>query len=99
MTSLPGLIDLAAILLLLLAPLAAPEFKTLLVLRLARFLKLTRYSPAMSSLLEALYAERRALKGCFVILLGTALIATGLMHLAESTVQPGKFGNIPDALW
>lgn len=99
MASLPGIIDLAAILPLLLAPFVAPEFKTLLVLRLLRFLKLTRYSPAISSLLEALYAERRALTGCFVILLGTALIAAGLMHLAESVAQPEKFGTIPDALW
>ncbi|HUN99757.1 MAG TPA: cyclic nucleotide-gated ion channel [Bradyrhizobium sp.] len=94
-----GLIDLAAILPFWLALVAAPEFKTLLVLRLLRFLKLTRYSPAMRSLLEALYSERRALAGCFVILLGTALIAAALMHLAEGTVQPGKFGTIPDALW
>jgi voltage-gated potassium channel len=62
-------------------------------------LKLTRYSPAMRSLLEALYSERRALAGCFVILLGTALIAAAVMHLAEGTVQSDKFGTIPDALW
>ena len=53
----------------------------------------------MRSLLDALYAERRALAGCFVILLGTALMAAALMHLAERSVQPDKFGTIPDALW
>ena len=94
-----GLIDLIGILPVWLAIFMAPEFKTLLVLRLLRFLKLTRYSPAMRSLLEALYAERRALAGCFVILLGTALMAAALVHLAERTVQPDKFGTIPDALW
>jgi voltage-gated potassium channel len=98
-TSASGLIDLAAILPFWLSIVVAPEFKTLLVLRLLRFLKLTRYSPAMRSLLEALYSERRALAGCFVILLGTALIAAAVMHLAEGTVQPDKFGTIPDALW
>ncbi|HVX77978.1 MAG TPA: cyclic nucleotide-gated ion channel [Bradyrhizobium sp.] len=46
-----------------------------------------------------MYSERRALAGCFVILLGTALIAAALMHLAEGTAQPDKFGTIPDALW
>jgi voltage-gated potassium channel len=76
-----------------------PELKALLVLRLLRFFKLTRYSPAMRSLLEALYSERRALAGCFVILLGAALIAAALMHMAERTAQPDKFGTIPDALW
>jgi voltage-gated potassium channel len=94
-----GLIDLVGILPVWLAIFMTPEFKTLLVLRLLRFLKLTRYSPAMRSLLDALYAERRALVGCFVILLGTALMASALMHLAERTVQPEKFGTIPDALW
>lgn len=98
-TSPSGLIDLAAVLPFWLSMVVAPEFKTLLVLRLLRFLKLTRYSPAMRSLLEALYSERRAIAGCFVILLGTALIAAALMHLAEGTVQPDKFGTIPDALW
>lgn len=94
-----GLIDLVGILPVWLAIFMAPELKTLLVLRLLRFLKLTRYSPAMRSLLDALYAERRALAGCFVILLGTALMAAALMHLAERSVQPDKFGTIPDALW
>src|SRR5690348_12316040 len=88
-----GLIDLVGILPVWLAIFMAPEFKTLLVLRLLRFLKLTRYSPAMRSLLDALYAERRALVGCFVILLGTALMAAALMHLAERSVQPDKFGT------
>jgi voltage-gated potassium channel len=89
-----GLIDLVGILPVWLAIFMAPELKTLLVLRLLRFLKLTRYSPAMRSLLDALYAERRALAGCFVILLGTALMAAALMHLAERSVQPDKFGTI-----
>jgi voltage-gated potassium channel len=97
--SFPGLIDLAAILPFWLSVFIAPDFRVLLVLRLVRFFKLTRYSPAMRSLLDALYAERRALGGCFVILLGTALIAAALMHLAERAAQPERFGTIPDALW
>jgi voltage-gated potassium channel len=96
--SFSGLIDLAAIM-----PFWLSVFMRLisglLVLRLVRFFKLTRYSPAMRSLLDALYAERRALAGCFVILLGTALIAAALMHLAERAAQPERFGTIPDALW
>jgi voltage-gated potassium channel len=97
--SFPGLDDLAAILPFWLSVIIASDFRILLVLRLVRFFKLTRYSPAMRSLLDALYAERRALTGCFVILLGTALIAAALMHLAERTAQPDRFGTIPDALW
>jgi voltage-gated potassium channel len=97
--SFSGLIDLAAILPFWLSVFIASDFRILLVLRLVRFFKLTRYSPAMRSLLDALYSERRALAGCFVILLGTALIAAALMHLAERAAQPERFGTIPDALW
>jgi voltage-gated potassium channel len=94
-----GLIDLAAVLPFWLSFIVATDFKAFLVLRLIRFFKLTRYSPAMRSLLEALYAERRALLGCFVILCGATLIAAALMHLAEGAAQPDKFGTIPDAMW
>ncbi|MET4222115.1 voltage-gated potassium channel [Bradyrhizobium sp. LB14.3] len=94
-----GLIDLAAVLPFWLPLFIAADFKALLVLRLIRFFKLTRYSPAMRSLLEALYAERRALVGCFVILCGATLIAAALMHLAEGAAQPDRFGTIPDAMW
>ena len=52
-----------------------------------------RYSPAMRSLLDALYAERRALMGCLVILLGAALFSAAVMHLVEGTVQPDQFGR------
>ena len=94
-----GLIDLVAVFPFWLSFVIAADFKALLVLRLARFFKLTRYSPAMRSLLEALYVERRALLGCFVILCGATLSAAALMHIAEGAAQPDKFGTIPDAMW
>src|SRR5256885_3736731 len=50
-------------------------------------------------LLAALYAERRALFGCLVILLGATLVASTVMHLIERHAQPDKFGTIPDAMW
>jgi voltage-gated potassium channel len=70
-----------------------------LVFRMVRFFKIARYSPAMRSLLDVLYRERRALFGCLVITLGTAMVAAALMHLAEGKIQPEKLGSIPDALW
>jgi voltage-gated potassium channel len=51
------------------------------------------------SLLDALYTERRALLGCFIILIGAALIAAAIMHLVEGQAQPDKFGTIPEAMW
>src|SRR5262249_2708620 len=75
------------------------EFQILLLFRFVRFLKLGRYSPAIRSLLDALYAERRALVGCFVIMIGAALVVSTLMYILERNVQPDKFGTIPDAMW
>ncbi len=94
-----GIVDLLAVLPFWFAFILPIDFRVVLVLRFVRFLKLTRYSPAMRSLLDALYQERRALFGCVVILIGTTLVAASLMHLAEGHVQPDKFGTIPDAMW
>ncbi len=94
-----GLIDLIAVLPFWGAPLLPDDLRVLQVLRILRFFKIARYSPAMRSLLDVLYRERRALFGCLVITLGTALVAAALMHLAEGKVQPNKLGTIPDALW
>ena len=94
-----GVIDLLAVLPFWLAFMLPADFRVLLVFRFVRFLKLTRYSPAMRSLLDALYRERRALFGCIIILTGMALVAAALMHLVEGKVQPDKLGTIPDAMW
>ncbi len=94
-----GLVDLIAVLPFWLALVLPADFRVVLVFRIVRFFKITRYSPAMRSLLDVLYRERRALFGCLVITLGIALVAATLMHLAEGGVQPDKLGTIPKALW
>jgi voltage-gated potassium channel len=94
-----GLVDLLAVLPFWLAFAAPADLRVVLIFRIVRFLKLARYSPGMRSLLAALYAERRALYGCLVILLGATLVAATAMHLVERDVQPDKFGTIPDAMW
>ena len=94
-----GLIDLIVVLPFWFALVLPDDLRVLLVFRIVRFFKIARYSPAMRSLLDVLYRERRALFGCLVITLGTALVAAALMHLAEAHAQPDKLGTIPDALW
>ena len=94
-----GLIDLLAVLPFWFALFIPADLRVLLVFRIVRFLKLARYSPAMRSLLDAVYGERRALFGCFVILIGAGLLAASIMHLVERHAQPDKFGTIPDAMW
>lgn len=98
-TSGPGLIDLLAVVPFWVALFFSFDLRILVIFRLVRFLKLARYSPAMRSLLDALLAERRALIGCGIILLGTTVVAAALMHVIEGTVQPDKFGTIPEAMW
>jgi voltage-gated potassium channel len=94
-----GLIDLLAVAPFWLALTTDADLRFLLVFRMVRFLKLARYSPGMRSLLDAVYAERRALFGCLVIVMGSALVAASIMHVVEGDVQPEKFGTIPDAMW
>ncbi|HZL62823.1 MAG TPA: cyclic nucleotide-gated ion channel [Pseudolabrys sp.] len=94
-----GIVDLIAVLPFWFAFVLPDDLRLLLVLRIVRFFKFARYSPAMRSLLDVLYRERRALFGCLVITMGSALVAAALMHLAEGKVQPDKLGTIPDALW
>jgi len=98
-TSTLGIIDLLAVLPFWFAIFLPTDLRVLLVLRVFRFLKIARYSPGVRSLLDALYAERRALLGCFIILIGAALIAAAIMHLVEGQTQPDKFGTIPEAMW
>src|SRR5205085_10305506 len=94
-----GIIDLLAVLPFWLAFAAPGDLRIVLVFRAVRFLKLVRYSPSMRSLLAALATERRALFGCFVILMGATIVAASVMHLVEGGVQPKNFGTIPDAMW
>src|SRR5205809_946740 len=94
-----GVIDLLAVLPFWLALVLPADLRVFLVFRMVGFLKLARYSPAMRSLLDALNNERRALFGCFIILLGATLVAASIMHVVEGHAQPDKFGTIPDAMW
>jgi len=94
-----GIIDLFAVLPFWLTMFLPGDLRFVLVFRMVRFFKIARYSPAMRSLLDVLYTERRALFGCLVVAIGSSVVAASLMHLAEGKVQPDKLGTIPDALW
>jgi voltage-gated potassium channel len=94
-----GIIDFLAIVPFWLG-LVTPNYPRLvLVLRVLQFLKLSRYSRSVQSLLDTVYEERRALGGCMLIVVGLAIISGTLMHVVEGHIQPDKFGTIPDAMW
>lgn len=75
------------------------DTRVLRVFRLLRFLKLVRFSPALTTLSRALYDERRALIAALVLMIGTAIFSGAVMHAIEAHAQPDKFGTIPDAMW
>ena len=95
MSSPLGIIDLLAVLPFWFALVLPADLRVFLVFRMVRFLKLARYSPAMRSLLDVLYNERRALFGCFVILLGATLVAASIMHVTNAMRSPRNSAPFP----
>ncbi|MBI1386148.1 MAG: cyclic nucleotide-binding domain-containing protein [Rhizobiales bacterium] len=93
------LIDLAAILPFYLSLFLAIDLRILRILRLFRFLKLARYSPALHTLLRVLINERRALAGALLLMIAALLFASTGIYFLEHDAQPEKFGSIPAAAW
>ncbi|MGL4396558.1 MAG: cyclic nucleotide-gated ion channel [Hyphomicrobium sp.] len=93
------IIDLIAIAPFYLSALFSIDLRALRVLRLLRFLKLSRYSPAMYTLIRVLSNERKALMGAVLLLATAILFSSTAMYYIEGTIQPDKFGTVPDAAW
>jgi voltage-gated potassium channel len=91
-------IDALALLPLLLE-LLFPHNPLMPLTRIVRFLKLARYSPALTTLGRLIAAERRALLACIIIFTGILLASAAAMHAVEGTVQPDKLGDMPKAIW
>ncbi|GAA0773305.1 cyclic nucleotide-binding domain-containing protein [Roseibium denhamense] len=90
-----AIVDLIGALPLVLVLILPTQAVTMVViLRLLRFLKLARYSPALRSLISAVAAERRALLGSSMIIFGVILMAATLMYVIEHDDQPEKFKSI-----
>ena len=85
-------IDLLASLAFYLSTLFSLDLSVLRVLRLLRFFKLSRYAPALYTLLRVPRNERRSLSAALL------QSATG-MHYIEGEGQPDKFGSVPQAAY
>lgn len=94
-----SVLDLIALLPYYLALLSAVDLRFLLILRLLRILKLARYSPALSTVLAAVMAERKALTAALFLLLVSLVLVAGVMYQIEGDTQPEAFGTIPRAMW
>lgn len=93
------IIDLLAVLPFYLSHFVMVDLRVLRALRLLRFFKLSRYSPAMHTLIRVLANERRALIGAGLLLLTAVLLASTGIYFIEGAAQPDKFGSVPRAAW
>ena len=93
------IIDLLAILPFYLHHMFGLDLRFVRVLRLLRFLKLSRYSPAMHTLVRVLYNERRALSGAGLLLFAAVTFAATGIYFLEHEAQPDKFGSVPESAW
>lgn len=93
------IIDLLAVAPFYLSFLVPIDLRILRVLRLFRFLKLARYSPALVALGRVIANERRALFSALLVMLVLILLSASGIYFIEHEVQPEAFGSIPAAAW
>ena len=93
------IIDLLAILPFYLSLIIPMDLRFLRVLRLFRFLKIARYSPALATLIRVLYNERRALAGSMLLMIAMLLFSSTGIYYIERFSNPEAFGTIPHSAW
>jgi voltage-gated potassium channel len=94
-----ALVDLLAVLPFWLGFLIPADLMVLRLFRVFWLLKVTRFSPALTSLGAVVRAEGRALFGVIMLMLIAVIVVSTLMYLIERDEQPDVFSSIPAALW
>ena len=94
-----ALIDLFAIAPFYLSFFVVFDLRFLRVLRLLRVLKLTRYSSAMSMLIDVLREEANTFFASFFLLLVLLILAASGAYIVEHEAQPDDFASILHAMW
>ena len=94
-----AIIDVLAILPFYLSVLFPVDLRFLRVLRLLRIFKLTRYSSAMTMLLNVFREEASSFFAAFSILMIVLILASSGIYLVEESAQPRAFDSIPHAMW
>ncbi len=69
------------------------------LLRLARLLKIGRYSESMRTLGRVMKAKRDDLFSALFIVFTLLIISATLLYFAEHAAQPKHFPNIPTSMW
>lgn len=77
------------------------DLRFLRLIRLLRLLKIARYSPALSTLVQVLAEERRALYGTLLLLLCAMVFAAAAMHVIEGGVAGANpaFTTMPGSMY
>ncbi|MEO0392449.1 MAG: cyclic nucleotide-gated ion channel [Pseudomonadota bacterium] len=96
-----ALIDLIAFLpsLITLFGIGGQSFLSVRLIRLLRLLKITRYSPALRTMANAVYAERKAALAVLLIMGMSLVFLSSLVWFLEREAQPDAFRSIPAAMW
>lgn len=94
-----ALIDLCAILPFYLSFFIVFDLRFLRALRLFRVFKLTRYSSAMSMLMDVLKEESKTFFAGFFLLMVLLILSASGTYIVEHEAQPEVFASIPHAMW
>jgi voltage-gated potassium channel len=92
-------IDLIAILPFYITIFAPLDLRALRIFRLLRFLKLARYSTAVTTLANVVVRESRSLFAALLLMAGMVIVASTVIYYVEREAQPEDFGSIPAAMW
>jgi len=76
-----------------------PVVRVLRLLVVLRIFKLSRYHASFDILATVLSKKRWELFASVIIGATLLIVLSTLMYLIEGTVQPDKFGSIPNAMW
>ncbi|MHA7873444.1 MAG: ion transporter, partial [Hyphococcus sp.] len=92
-------VDLLAIAPFYLGVLLPIDLRVLRIMRLVRFFKLARFSPAFNTMLRVIAGERSALLGVLIVMFGMIIIAASLLYLVEGHRPDSPFATVPQAMW
>lgn len=94
-----AIIDIVAIAPFYLSMFFGADLRVLRALRLLRVFKLTRYSSAMTLLLQVFREEARTIGAAMFISMLLMFVAASMAFVFEHTAQPDKFSSIPAAMY
>jgi voltage-gated potassium channel len=97
--SFTAVVDLLAILPFYLPFLVNVDLRSIRILSLFRFLKLTRYLRAVRIFSTVLKEKKNELILGLILMLALIIISSTIMYYLERDVQPDTFSSIPQSMW